>query len=139
MFLPDVNVWLALAFDVHLHHPTAKTWYDTSSDTCCFCRMTQQGLLRLASNPAVFKDRAVSLQKAWQIYESILSDPRITFADEPENIEGHWRAFTRRRSFSPNLWNDAYLAGFAKAADFELVTFDRGLLQFKGIRCTILS
>ncbi len=35
--------------------------------------------------------------------------------------------------------NDAYLAAFAKAADFELVTFDRGLAEYRDLRCTILS
>jgi predicted nucleic acid-binding protein len=26
MLLPDVNVWLALTFDSHVHHPVAKSW-----------------------------------------------------------------------------------------------------------------
>ena len=49
------------------------------------------------------------------------------------------RFFTRRRTFSPKVWNDAYLAAFAKASGFDVVTFDKGLAQFKGVRCTILS
>jgi predicted nucleic acid-binding protein len=28
MLLPDVNVWLALTFDSHIHHPAAKKWFD---------------------------------------------------------------------------------------------------------------
>ena len=28
MHLPDINVWLALTFDSHAHHPAAKTWFD---------------------------------------------------------------------------------------------------------------
>src|ERR1700694_3893787 len=99
MFLPDVNVWLALAFDFHLHHAIAKTWYDGSSNACCFCRWTQQGFLRLATNPVVFKAQAVSLKEAWKIYDTMISDPRVVFAQEPEGIEARWRAFTQRRSF----------------------------------------
>ena len=87
MFLPDVNVWLALAFDFHLHHTIAKTWYDGSSDECSFCRWTQQGFLRLATNPVVLKSQAVSLKEAWQIYDAIMSDPRVAFAEEPAGIE----------------------------------------------------
>ena len=45
MHLPDVNVWLALTFDSHFHHPVAKTWFDglPSDFVCFFCRLTQSG------------------------------------------------------------------------------------------------
>jgi hypothetical protein len=44
MHLPDINVWLALTFDSHVHHPAAKVWFDALADEhCFFCRMTQQG------------------------------------------------------------------------------------------------
>lgn len=26
MFLPDINLWLALAFESHFHHASAKRW-----------------------------------------------------------------------------------------------------------------
>src|SRR5689334_18723921 len=127
MFLPDVNVWLALAFEYHLHHVAAKAWHEAANEASCFCRLTQQGFLRLATNPAVLQERAISLQKAWQIYDALLSDPRIDYAEEPEGLEDQWRAFSRRRTFSHKVWNDAYLAAFARAAAFELVSFDKGL------------
>jgi toxin-antitoxin system PIN domain toxin len=139
MFLPDINVWIALAVERHPHHPASKTWYDASIDTCCFCRLTQQGFLRLASNPAALRDQAVSLQKAWLLYDEILSDPRVVFAAEPDGIEARWRAFTQRRTFSPKIWNGAYLAAFAKCADLEVVTLDKAMAQFKGVKCTILG
>lgn len=67
MLLPDVNVWLALAFNAHLHHPLAKQWFDAlSTDICFFCRLTQQGFLRLATNPSVFSSDALTLTDAWQ-------------------------------------------------------------------------
>jgi predicted nucleic acid-binding protein len=46
MFLPDINVWLALAFDRHSHHAAAIAWYGNSNEPCSFCRWTQQGFLR---------------------------------------------------------------------------------------------
>jgi predicted nucleic acid-binding protein len=43
MHLPDINVWLALAFEVHFHHRTAKAWFEeTGPDSNAFCRLTQQ-------------------------------------------------------------------------------------------------
>jgi toxin-antitoxin system PIN domain toxin len=139
MLLPDVNVWLALTFDSHIHHPAAKTWFDGLSDEVCyFCRLTQQGFLRLATNPSALGKHAVTLPGAWQKYDLFLSDPRVNFADEPAGIENHWRSFTQNQSFSTHVWNDAYLAAFALAGQLELVTFDKGFAQYKTVTCTIL-
>jgi toxin-antitoxin system PIN domain toxin len=140
MLLPDVNIWLALTFDSHVHQPAAKTWFDALTDEVCFfCRMTQQGFLRLATNRHVFGMSALTLSEAWEKYDVYGSDPRVSFADEPANIEPTWRDYTERRVFSPKVWNDAYLAAFARTAGLELVTFDKGFAQYESLNCTILS
>lgn len=140
MHLPDVNVWLALTFDSHVHHPAAKTWFDglPSSAVCFFCRLTQLGFLRLATNRSVFGKHAVTLPEAWQKYDTFMSDPRVAFAEEPADLENHWRSFTQRRTFSPQVWNDAYLAAFALAGTLELVTFDKALTQYANVSCIVL-
>ena len=39
MQLPDINFWLALAFQSHEHHASAKAWMQSAADqSCCFCR-----------------------------------------------------------------------------------------------------
>jgi toxin-antitoxin system PIN domain toxin len=140
MLLPDVNVWLALTFDSHVHHPAAKAWFDgLSNEICFFCRMTQQGFLRLATNRTVFGPDTLTLLEAWQKYDVLLSDQRISFADEPVGLEKQWRTFTQNQMASPHVWNDAYLAAFAKVANFELVTFDKGFSQYKAVTSHILS
>jgi hypothetical protein len=70
MLLPDINVWLALTFDSHVHHPAAKTWFDNlPADAVGFlCRLTQMGYLRLASNRRVFGKHALTLPDAWLKY-----------------------------------------------------------------------
>jgi len=30
IYLPDINVWLAIAADGHIHHKDAITWFDTA-------------------------------------------------------------------------------------------------------------
>lgn len=140
MLLPDVNVWLAFVFDGHVHHQPARQWFESLSDEVCFfSRMTQQGFLRLASNPSVFKNNSLTLTEAWQKYDILLSDPRVSYIVEPVGIERHWRSFTVRESFSPKVWNDAYLAAFTLSANLELVTFDKGLAQYKPANCTVLQ
>jgi uncharacterized protein len=65
MLLLDVNVWLALTFDSHVHHPAAKTWFDGLADELClFCRISQQGFLRLSTNPKVFGSHALTMAEA---------------------------------------------------------------------------
>lgn len=140
MYLPDINLWLALVFDSHFHHRAAKAWFDTVPDgSCHFCRMTQQGFLRLATNPRAFPDDAVSLSDAWGLYDALLGDARVSLSEEPAGIEAAWRMHTQGRDFSPKVWNDAYLAAFAQTAALALVTFDRAMTRYEGPRCTVLS
>jgi uncharacterized protein len=139
MHLPDINVWLALAFEVHLHHGAAKAWFEgTEPDSCAFCRLTQQGFLRLATNPAVFKDEAVTMDVAWSCYDKLLEDERVCFMREPEGLEKAWRVSTRNRGYSHRVWNDAYLVAFARTANLEIATFDQGFREYNTIRVTIL-
>src|SRR5258707_8508989 len=102
MQLPDINVWLALTFQSHQHHVAAKKWLDSLSDNLTFCRITQQGFLRLATNRRVFAKDAVTLEGAWQKYDSYQRDPRISFTEEPPLIEVQWREFTQGRPFPLN-------------------------------------
>jgi toxin-antitoxin system PIN domain toxin len=140
MFLLDVNVWLALTFDSHVHSPAAKEWLDAlSTQICYFCRVTQFGYLRLATDRKVIGSHALTLRRAWQKHDQFLSDVRVTYADEPSDLETHWREWTQSKSRSPKVWNDAYLAAFARAASLAIVTFDKGFSQYKHVHSVILK
>jgi toxin-antitoxin system PIN domain toxin len=141
MYLPDINVWLALAFPSHMHHNPARAWFDGSpaDRPCHFCRYTQMGFLRIANNPTVFLQAAVTQDQAWQLYDNFLLNSRVGFAIESPILESTWRQFTQLPRFSPNVWNDAYLAAFALACGYEVVTFDKGFAKFPGLSYTILS
>lgn len=139
MFLPDVNFWLALAFQSHQHHLSADAWMRLAAEhSCCLCRVTQMSFLRLATNPKVLHGDALTMADAWRAYDTIFSDERVVYAEEPGEIEASWRSLTGGAAFSTNVWTDAYLAAFAQAADFELVTFDKGFAQYKNVRLTLL-
>lgn len=141
MFLPDINFWLALTFESHFHHAAAKTWFDAlpEAEVGVFCRLTQQGFLRLATNRKAFGDEAVTLIDAWLLYDALQADPRVDFVEEPIGIERFWRDYTSQASHSTNVWSDAYLAAFARAGECTLVTFDGGFVQFADLDHTILS
>jgi toxin-antitoxin system PIN domain toxin len=140
MFLLDVNVWLALTFDSHVHHLRAKAWFDSlTTERCYFCRLTQQGFLRLATNPKAFGADAVTMDEAWRLYDVFLSDGRIAYAEESAGLESIWRAYTAGQSFSPKVWSDAYLAAFANSAGWQVVTCDQAFVQYHGAKALILN
>ena len=141
MLLPDINVWLAMTFATHVHHATAKVWFDAlaTDGTCYFCRLTQQGFLRLASNAKVFRTEALTLQEAWRFYDALANDSRVNFAMEPSDLEPHWRGFTQAKLHSTNVWSDAYLAAFAMAADFTLVSLDADFARYRDVKTLVLK
>lgn len=126
---PDINVWVALTYEGHVHHRSAATWFATLplDMGLVFCRLTQLGLLRLLTAEAVMGDEAMTQPQAWASYDRWLQDPRVSFVDEPPEIETRFRALTRLRQPATKDWADSYLAAFATAGGLTLVTFDRGL------------
>lgn len=125
---PDINVWVALTYDRHVHHATARGWFEGLEPTAhlFFCRLTQLGLLRLLNAAAVTgPDQVKSQQEAWKAYDRWIEDERVELLDEPPGLETHFRALTRSRQASPKDWADSYLAAFALASRLTVVTFDQ--------------
>jgi len=140
MLLIDINVWIALTFDTHIHHPPAKIWFDGLTDEMCyFCRMTQQGFLRLSTNRKMHGINTLTLDEAWEKYDRFMSDSMVSFAAEPLGLEPYWRSFTQGQTFSTHVWNDAYLAAFAVVGGYGIITFDQAFTQFPGLSSTILA
>lgn len=136
MTLPDINVWIALAVSNHAHHDAAIRWFETQQ-LVGFCRVTQQGYLRLLSNGAMMKAFGVvplTNAEAWATYEALLADDRITYLEEPTGLEPIWKRLGTRDTASTKLWMDAFLAAFAIAGDHELASFDEGFGQFADLR-----
>jgi uncharacterized protein len=129
---PDINVWIALTIERHVHHIRATKWFGSigGSGRLFFCRFTQLGLLRLLTLEAVMGQKEVMAQaEAWKTYDRWLQDERIGFLDEPPEIEAAFRGLTQSGQAAPKDWADSYLAAFAMAAQLTLVTFDQALLS----------
>jgi uncharacterized protein len=126
---PDINVWVALTYEGHVHHVIAAEWFSNlpPDATLVFCRFTQLGLLRLLTTKAVMGDEAMTQPQAWAAHDRWRQDPRVTFENEPIDIEPRFRSLTRRRQPATRDWADSFLAAFAAVAQLTVVTFDRGL------------
>jgi toxin-antitoxin system PIN domain toxin len=134
-YFPDINVWIALAYEGHEHHASAAAWFARlNGEPVYFCRLTQLGVLRLLTHPSVMGEDVRSQIEAWQTYDAFLQDAQVSFHAEadPEQIESFLRRMTSNSRSLAQQWPDAYLAAFARAAGLTLVTFDRGLRQVAG-------
>jgi len=137
--LCDVNCLLAFCYDRHIHHPAALAWLEKQDELSVgVCRNTQLGLLRLLTNATVMGKDVCSLKQSWSIYDTLMGDERFDFYAEPMDLEQHLRKYSASGRVSPKLWQDAYLAAFARATKSNLVTFDGGFQQFEGLRLTLL-
>lgn len=138
--LPDVNVWVALAVEQHVHHARAKAWFlEAAKVRIAFCRVTQMGLLRLLTNSKVMGADVLNGNRAWDVFDSFSRDSRISFAPEPEEVKVVLREFTCGRKAGANVWTDAYLAGFARCNGWRLITFDQGFRRYGELRVTVLG
>ena len=142
--LADSNVWLALALSKHGFHAVADAWLADRKprETVLFCRSTQQSFLRLLTTHAVLAPYGIpplSNQAAWSAYEGFLADERIAWVEEPRGLELHWKKWAGNSRASPKLWTDAYLAAFAMAGGYQLVTTDKAFKQFTGLDLLVLS
>ena len=94
-YLPDVNVWIALAADKHIHHIAARSWFAKIGDEqLAFCRINQLAFLRLLTNKHVMQEDVMSPSGAWNAYQALRSDWRIGYLREPEALSERWNAFT---------------------------------------------
>jgi hypothetical protein len=138
--LPDVNVWIALAAEGHIHHVPAREWFAAQPDaSVAFCRITQMGLLRLLTNPNVMGRAPRTIGQAWDVFTQLRRDRRLLFMAEPEGVESAWRGFMTQPGVGPSSWTDAYLAAFARTHSCLLVTFDNGFARWAEVKLRLLA
>jgi toxin-antitoxin system PIN domain toxin len=138
---PDVNVWLALSYDGHVHHASAAAWLREQEQPIYFCRFTELGLLRLLTNEQVMGADVLAQRAAWRVYRRWLEDDRVGFHDEPDStrLDSLFEELSTRSRPSTKLWADAYLGAFARTAGLALVTFDRALRTLPSVEVEVLE
>lgn len=125
--LLDVNVLIALAWEISESHETVRQWFAKEKRRgFATCPLTQAGFVRLSSSAALFAAPA-SPWSAVFVLESIISDPLHTFwADDIPMRQALVRVGTLH---GYRQVTDAYLIGLAEAHGGKLATFDRKTLQ----------
>lgn len=137
-FLADTNVWLSLILGSHRHHRSALTWLDGIDEigAVVIPRQVQMSLLRLLTTAAVLAPHGLdplTNDQAWSVLDDIADDERVSLYMQEPALEAQWRALSERSTASPKLWMEAYLAAYAIAGDYTLVTLDAAFGQFPGL------
>jgi toxin-antitoxin system PIN domain toxin len=132
--LLDVNVWLALIDQRHVHHAlVARYWNDDTVRSRAFCRMTANALLRLSTHARAMPD-PLSPHEAWITYRQFLSLPIIRWLPEPPGLDDRFCALSCAPGFAHHLWTDAYLAALAQLSGCRLVSLDGDFKRFEGLQ-----
>lgn len=137
--LPDVNVWLALAIQEHVHHDAAVSyWSRQESSVRFFCRLSALSLVRLLTQPRLMADRPLTLVNAWALYRSFAELPRVAMLSEPSGIDAALGELVKP-GLPARLFTDTYLAALARSAGSRLVTFDKDFERFEGLALSRLA
>lgn len=124
MGLLDVNVFVALAWDAHVHHVAARRWFvDHASDGWATCPITESGFVRVSSNPRVLA-HPIAVADARAVLAAFRARPGHRFvADDVSECDSDVPPAAGHRQVT-----DAHLVTVAARARMKLVTFDRAIL-----------
>jgi uncharacterized protein len=131
-FLLDVNVLLALLWPRHIHHGTAKLWFDGNSQAGIrTCPITQSGFVRILSNPR-FSPDFYSVREATTLLWRFTNLPEHEFW--PDDLDFSDALPTGGEMLGHQQITDAYLLALSKSRGGTLATLDRGALALPGAR-----
>lgn len=127
--LPDVNVLVALLWESHLHHATARRWF-ASSTGFATCAITQAGFVRVSSNPRVLAD-AIGVAHATAVLAALVARHDHTFLRDDHGYVGNPH-LPHDRVVGHRQVTDAQILAVARQHGAQVVTLDAGLAALGG-------
>jgi uncharacterized protein len=132
--LLDASVWVPLSAPDHVHHARAlRYWEHEAGDEIAFCRITALALLRHLTNPRILGPAALDGAAAWKAVKLWLSVPGVRMLPEPTALDEWLERWSVALDPRGGAWTDAYLAAFAAAGGYRLVTFDGDFRRYTGL------
>ena len=126
MALLDVNVLVALFDPDHIHHDLAHDWFaEYRAEGWASCPMTQNGLVRVLSNPR-YGSPTAGLRVVREAVRRFLSNKDHQFWPDDVSISDD-ALFDVTGMVGHRQVTDVYLLGLAKKRRGHLVTFDRSI------------
>ncbi len=125
-YLLDVNVLIALAWPLHVHHTVAHTWFEeTGHKSWSTCPLTQLAFVRISSNPKIISTAVAPRAAVQTLNEMVALKGHVFWADDlPVN---DLRCFNSNALVGHRQVTDAYLIELAKYHKGLVATLDAGL------------
>lgn len=136
MLLVDVNVLVYAFRSDAVRHQEYKTWLETSvqaHETYAVSDFVLSGFLRIVTHPRIFVP-PTPISRALDFVEKYRSAPNALAVSPGRR---HWEIFLslcRTAKARGNLVPDVWLAALAIESGCELITTDRDLSRFTGLR-----
>jgi uncharacterized protein len=128
-YLLDVNVFVALLTENHIHHGLVTEWFNTSPRLrWASCPFTEAGFLR---NATAARPGQISMSEATAVLARIAQHPGYHYLP----IAADWHTLCTpffRRLYGTKQVTDAYLLGLAVRERLALVTLDKAVVHLAG-------
>ena len=125
-YLLDVNVLIALAWPLHVHHIVAHNWFENvGQKSWATCPLTQLAFVRISSNAKIIP-AAVSPRAATKALSEIIALPGHIFWSDDLPVDD-LACFASNALVGHRQVTDAYLIELAKRYEGKLATLDNGL------------
>ncbi|MFN9644158.1 MAG: TA system VapC family ribonuclease toxin [Cyanobacteriota bacterium] len=132
--LPDLNVWVALIWPVHSHHPhSVAFWEHQAAEQVFFCTVTALGLVRLVCQPKLMGTAVRNPAEASNLLDTLCQQPGVRVAEPKDDGWDVFHQLLRGGALPARLCTDAHLAALAIANGWRLVSFDRDFEQFEAL------
>ena len=126
-FLFDVNLLMALLWESHEHHRTARAWLRRVTHFTT-CPVSQLGFARVSSHPLL--GYSMSPDQAFGVLRRFLSDSRHRFV--PDDLSCEDRVVRTDLMSGASQVTDHYLVALARQHGLTLATFDEPLARAFG-------
>ena len=124
--LLDVNVLIALAWPLHVHHAIAHAWFENvGQQSWSTCPLTQLAFVRISSNPKIIPS-AVSPRAAVKALSGMVALAGHVFWADDLQVNARL-SFTSNALVGHRQVTDAYLIELAKHHKGKVATLDVGL------------
>ena len=125
----DVNVFVALLAENHIHHQLVTEWFNASlSLQWAICPFTEAGFLRNATAPSPGQ---ITMSEATAVLARMAQHPGYHYLP----ISAEWHTLCSpfvRRLYGTKQVTDAYLLGLAVREGLSLVTHDKAVVHLAG-------
>lgn len=128
LHLLDVNVFVALVSENHIHHQVATEWLNTPGLEWAVCALTEAGFLRNATAPRAGQ---ITMREATAVLARMARQPGYHYLP----ISADWKTLCSpffTRLYGTKQVTDAYLLGLAVLEDLVLVTMDKAIRHLAG-------